>query len=201
MADTKAVKKGTNQLIFVGIGCLVLIVLFGLASSIFMKFFAKKVGIGMLQGAIENKTGVKTNLSDLEKGKLSFTDPKTGSKVDIGTGKIPETFPKDFPIYTGAKVTSVMSGSEKGNNNGFWVTLSTSDSMDKVSTFYTNKLAENGWETTSNYSSGDTSTRTVTKGIYSGSIAITQSSDSKETEIMIILGTEASNSTEPNSGE
>ncbi len=188
MADTKSGKKGTNPLVFVGIGCLVLLVLMGVVSSIFINFFAKKVGLGALQGAIERKTGVKTNLADIEKGKLSFTDPKTGSKVDIGSGKIPETFPKDFPIYTGAKVTSVMSGSEKGKNNGFWVTLSTEDSLDKVTAFYTSKLSSNGWETTSNYSSGDTSTQTVTKGAYNGSIAITRASEAKETEIMIILG-------------
>ena len=188
MADSKSEKKGTNPLVFVGVGCLILIVLAGVASSIFMKFFAKKVGLGMLQGAIESKTGVKTNLSDIEKGKLSFTDSKTGSTVDIGSGKIPDTFPKDFPIYTGAKVTSVMSGSEKGKNNGFWVTLSTSDSLDKVSAFYTSKLASSGWETTANYSAGDTSTQSVTKGKYNGTVAISRASDAKETEIMIVLG-------------
>jgi hypothetical protein len=194
MADAKAKveKKGTNPLVFVGVGCLVLLVFLGVASSFVMKFFAKRVGIGLLQGAIEGKTGIKTNLQDLEKGKMTFTDTKTGSKVDIGTGKIPDTFPKDFPIYPGAKVTSVMSGSEKGKNNGFWVTLSTADSLDKVASYYTGKLSANGWETTANYSAGGTSTQTVTKGDLSGSLAVTRESDATETQIMIILGTDNS---------
>jgi hypothetical protein len=181
-------KKSTNPLVFVGVGCLVLIVLLGVAATIVMKFFAHKVGVGMLQGAIESKTGVKTNLTDLEKGKLSFTDPKTGAKIDIGSGKIPETFPKDFPIYSGAKVTSVMSGAEKGESEGFWLTLSSTDSLDKVSTYYKNNLKAQGWEVTSNYSSGDTNTQTVSKGMYDGSVAITRASDAEETQIIIILG-------------
>ena len=191
-AEKKVEKKGTNPLIFVGVGCLVLLVILGVAGSLVMKFFAKKVGVGFLQGAIESKTGIKTNLQDLEKGKMTFTDPKTGSKVDIGTGKIPDTFPKDFPIYPGATVTSALSGSEKGENNGFWVTLSTADSLDKVVSFYTGKLKASGWETTANYSAGGTSTQTVTKGDLSGSLAVTREDDAQETQIMIILGSDTS---------
>lgn len=196
MADTKNEKKGKNPIVFVGIGCLVLLVVLGVVSSLFMRFFSQRVGLGMLQGAIESKTGVKTNLQDIEKGKLSFTDPKTGSKVDIGSGKIPDTFPKDFPIYSGAKVTSVMSGSEKGKNNGFWITLSTPDTLERVSEFYTSKLTANGWETVATYSAGDTNTQSVKKGLYSGSVAMTRASSAKETEIMIILGQD-SNTPEP----
>lgn len=192
MAETKAEKKGTNPLVVVGIGCLVLLVLLGVASSFVIKFFAKKVGTSLIQGAIEGKTGIKTNLQDLEKGKMTFTDPKTGSKVDIGSGKIPDTFPKDFPIYPGAIVTSAMSGSEKGKSNGFWVTLSTADALDKVVSYYTGKLQAAGWETTANYSAGGTSTQTVTKGNLNGSLAVTREGDAKETQIMIILGSDTS---------
>lgn len=199
MAETKSSetgKKGTgiNPLLVVGGGCLVLLVVLGVLLSVAGGWLAKKVGLSFLQSAIEKNTGVKTSLSDIEKGKLSFTDEKTGSKVDIGSGKIPDSFPKDFPIYPGAKVTSVLSGSEKGKNNGFWVTLSTADSLDKVETYYKTNLTKNGWSETSSYSTGDTTTQTVTKGDLSGSVAITRASDAKETDIMIILGQDQSSS-------
>lgn len=180
-------KKSSNPLLFFGIGCLVLLVILGILGSVVMKFFVKKAGVGLLQSAIEKKTGVKTNLQDLENGKMSFTDEKTGAKVDIGSGKIPDTFPKDFPVYPGAKVVSVLSGSEKGKNSGFWVAFSTADSVDKVSEFYKINLTKNGWETTANYASGDTSTLAVTKGKMSGSVSVTRATEAKETEIMVVL--------------
>src|SRR3989344_3507920 len=95
-------KKKVNPLVFVGIGCLVLLVLLGVGSTIVTKFFAKQIGTGLVEKAIESKTGVKTNIEDLEKGKMTFTDEKTGAKVDIGTNEVPDTFPKDFPLYPGA---------------------------------------------------------------------------------------------------
>lgn len=192
MADEKTEKtekKGKNPLVFVGIGCLVLLVLLGVAGTIAMRFFAKRVGLGLLQGAIENRTGVKTNLSDIEKGKLTLTDQKTGAQVDIGSGKIPDNFPKDFPIYPGAKVTSVLSGSQQGQSNGFWVTLTTSDGLDKVATYYKDSLKTNGWTETATYSAGETTTQTVTKGKLSGTVSVTKASgNSGETDIVIVLG-------------
>ena len=191
MADVKKVttdsKKGTNPLIFVGIGCLVLLVVFGVAGSFLVKFLAEKVGIGMLQSAIEKKTGVKTNLQDIEDGKMTFTDEKTGTKVDIGSGKIPDTFPKDFPVYPGAKVVSVLSGSEKGENSGFWITFSTPDSLDKVSQYYKSNLSKNGWESTMNYSTEESSTQTVSKGSMTGTVAATRTAEAKETDIMVVI--------------
>jgi hypothetical protein len=188
MAETKTEKKGTNPIVFVGIGCLVLLVLLGVAGSIFVKFFAKNVGVGLLQGAIEKKTGVKTNLQDIEKGKMTFTDEKTGAKVDIGSTTLPDTFPKDFPVYPGAKVTGVLSGTQKGKSSGFWVTLTTSDSVDKVAAYYKTNLKANGWSTTATYAAGDTSTNVVEKGTLSGTVAVTKGTGSKETDIVIAIG-------------
>jgi len=199
MADTKATdiqstKKGKNPLIFVGIGCFALLVLLGVGSSIFMRFFAKKIGVGLLQSAIEQKTGVKTNLQDVANGKMTITDDKTGTKVDIGSGKIPDTFPKDFPVYPGAKVTGVLSGTQQGKSNGFWLTLTTTDSFDQVVGYYTTNLKSNGWSQTASFATGGTTTQTVSKGKVSGTVAITQNTSSKETEMVIMIG-EDQNST------
>jgi hypothetical protein len=191
MADEKKPeKKGTNPLLIVGIGCLVLLFVVGIVGSIAVKFFAKQIGVGFLQGIIQSKTGVKTNLGDIEKGKLSFTDEKTGAKVDVGSTTLPDTFPKDFPVYPGAKVTGVLSGSEKGKTTGVWVTFTTSDSKDTVSAYYKANLKSNGWTEESTFSGGDTVTQTVSKGNLSGTVGITRASDAKETEIIVMLGAE-----------
>jgi hypothetical protein len=199
MADAKKTeKKGANPLLIVGIGCFVLLVILGVVGSIAMKFFAKKIGTGLLQSAIESKTGVKTNLSDVENGKFSFTDQKTGAKVDIGSDKLPDTFPKDFPVYPGAKVTGVLSGTEKGKSTGAWVTFTTADSKDKVASFYTANLKSNGWTEESTFTSGDTVTETVSKGTMNGTVGITRASDATETEIIVMLGVD---NTTPAAGE
>lgn len=190
MAEAKSSKKKTSPLVFVGIGCVVLIVLISLGSLIIGKFFAKKIGTGLLETSIEKQTGVKTSLQDAEDGKMTFTDEKTGAKVEIGTGTIPETFPKDFPLYPGAKATSALSGAQSGKSDGFWLTMTTGDSLSKVDGFYKSQLPAKGWEITTTYSSGDTTSRTVTKGAWSGSVAVTENSESKETDIVIILGQE-----------
>lgn len=184
MAEIQSTGKKTSPLVFVGIGCLILIVLIGAGTTVFFKFFAKKA----IQGVIENKTGIKTNISDLEKGKVTFTDTKTGAKVDIGSGKVPDTFPKDFPLYPGAKVASAMSGAESGKSNGFWLTMTTTDSPDKVDAFYKAQFASSGWTISTTYTAGGTTSETVEKGQWSGSLAISADSGTKETQIVIILG-------------
>lgn len=189
MAETKAAKK-TNPLVFVGIGCLVLLVLLGVGSTIVTKFFAKQIGTGLVEKAIESKTGVKTNIEDLEKGKMTFTDEKTGAKVDIGTNEVPDTFPKDFPLYPGAKVTSSLSGEQSGKSNGFWLTMTSQDSADKVLAFYKTELAKNGWTIESTFTANDMTNQTVKKGTWSGSLSVGKNSGSDETQIVIILGEE-----------
>ncbi len=194
MAETKSTdtKKSTNPLVFIGIGCLVLLVVIGVIASFAMKFFAEKIGKGIVQNVIESKTGVKTNIQDLEKGKMTFTDSKTGTSINIGSDKIPDTFPKDFPIYAGMKLLSSMSGTEKQKNTGFWLTFSSPDSFEKVSAFYKTALPKNGWTEDAAYTAGKTSTATINKGKYSGSLSITQEENAKETNVIIMLGDDAS---------
>lgn len=186
-AEEKKPSKGLNPLLVIGCGCLILLVLLGVVLSVAGGFIAKKAGISFLQGLIQQKTGITTNLGDIEKGKLSFTDTKTGAKVDVGSGKIPDSFPKDFPVYPGAKVTAVLSGSEKGEGSGFWLTMSTPDAMDKVAAFYKTELAKNKWEVTANYSTGVMATQAVKKGKYAGSVSVNREEDAKETTLVIVL--------------
>ncbi len=184
-------KKKTNPLVYVGIGCLVLLVVLGLAATAIGKFVASKITGGMLGKVIENKTGVKTNIQDLEKGKMTFTDDKTGATVNIGSGEVPQNFPKDFPLYPSAQVTSSLSGG-KDQGKGFWLTLTTKDSFETVVSYYKNALTGNGWsvEATAMFTE-NSSTQTVKKGDLSGSLSIMKGGDGGETQIVIVLGEEA----------
>lgn len=163
-------KKKTNPLVFVGIGCLALLVLGGIGTTVVLKFVANKA-----------KTA-------LQEGKMTFTDPKTGTTVNMGTSEIPDNFPKDFPVYPGATVTSSLSGGQSGQGNGFWLTLATGDSLDAVTTFYENAFASSGWTVESTYTANGTATQTVKKGSMSGSISIGRDDSAQDTQIVIVLG-------------
>lgn len=197
MADAKQEtnetgKKKTNPLVFVGIGCLVLLVLIGIGTTVAVKFFAQKIGSGLLEGAIEKQTGVKTNLDGVEEGKMTFTDNKTGAQVNIGSGTVPENFPKDFPLYPGAKVTSSLSGGQSQEGSGFWLTLTTPDTVDKVSAFYKSAFAEGNWDVTATYEANDTTTQAVKKGDLNGTVSFMKEEGGNQTQIVIVLGSEAS---------
>lgn len=189
--QTNENKKSTNPLVFVGIGCLVLLVVVGVGISFALKFFAKNIGTSLVEKAIESKTGVKTQLSDLEKGKMTLTDEKTGTTIDIGSSTIPSSFPKDFPLYPGMKLLSSMAGSGKTSDSGYWLTFSTPDSFDTVSAYYKSELTKKGWKEQGTFTSGSSLTTAVSNAKYSGSLSITRESDSKETNVIIMLGEEA----------
>ena len=66
-----------------------------------------------------------------------------GGTVQIAGGEagvaLPEGFPKDAPVYPGAKVLNTTK-----NADGMFVVLQTTDAKDKVSAFYKEKLKANG---------------------------------------------------------
>src|SRR5216110_1732478 len=82
-----------------------------------------------------------------QKGKevssMTFTG-KDGQKVvmDMGGGKVPADYPKDVPVYDGAKVILSQSASEKNAHN---LVLESNDPADKIADFYKKGLESNGW--------------------------------------------------------
>lgn len=71
-----------------------------------------------------------------------------GGEVSV-SGKLPDNFPKDFPIYKGAKVQGSYTGKNEGVS-GTVVTWETGDSIDKVKDFYSNAFQSGAWPVTSN---------------------------------------------------
>lgn len=191
MPQQKDGKKGANPVVFVGIGCLVLIVLIGLGITLGVRF-ARRAGLGLLKGAIENRTGIKT---DVNNGSMTFTDTKTGTKVNVGSNSVPDNFPKDFPLYPGAKVTGSLSGAQAGKANGFWLTLTTPDAQSKVEEFYKTELSKNGWTVGQAMTAESTMTETVTKAPLNGTLAVSGGASGSETQIVIVLGEEGASPT------
>lgn len=143
--------SGIKPIVVVGIGCILLVIV-GTAISLGLKFFAKKAGTSL-----------------------------TGQTVAVGGEKLPDTFPKDFPIYPGAKIVSSVS------SNGLLVTFTASDGLDKVVPFYKNGLGASGWTITSSFDSDTIQTWAIAKGTTEGSVSITTSATDPLT-IVVTLG-------------
>ena len=77
---------------------------------------------------------------------VTFTG-KNGEKMTIdseGT-KLPDDYPKDVPVASGAKIVMATSVDEKTGHSSHLV-LESTDSLDHVLAFYKKGLADNGWK-------------------------------------------------------
>ncbi len=161
----------------IGCGCFLIFLLFILLGLIFSGVIIRK----LISGAITQQTGIVQTNTD-NKGQ-SFTDPKTGATINLGVNKIPDSFPKDFPIYPGATVSSSQTGS------GFWLTLLSSDEVVKISTYYQGALAANAWSAIGATTSASNATSwAISKANLSGYLTIERGQNEKQTSILVVLG-------------
>jgi hypothetical protein len=201
MAETentqKQTKKGLPTIAIVGIGCVGILVLAGIIMTVAGKVIFSKFGAGLLQKGIESKTGVKMDLTGGKEG-ISFTDSKTGETVSIGEQKIPDNFPKDFPIYPGSKPAGTMSGSNTQKDSlGFWVVFSTDDSLEKVKAYYDKQLKSNGWTIENTMTIDKSATWGITKGDVTGSVVAGPGDNDTGSSITVMLGSKTPETEEP----
>lgn len=95
-----------------------------------------------IEEQIEKETGMKTNV-DISNDSVKISGKSEGEEYSFSTGndaEIPKNFPKDIPVY---KPSKTMGGAAV--EEGFSVMLTTKDSMDKVASFYKEKMKGSGW--------------------------------------------------------
>ena len=121
---------------------------------------------------------------DKEGERITVKSEKTEFSVEEG-GELPENFPKDFPTYPKAELTSswTASGDETEALSLVW---ETNDSTDKVAAYYKEKLTESGWKLSLTAEVEDSITLAFEKNDMGGFIGIT-TEDSK-TIISLTLG-------------
>ena len=75
--------------------------------------------------------------------------------VSVNTSKkLPDNFPSDFPVYSGADVQGSVTGTQNGIT-GTVVTWQTDDSFDKVKSYYDDALKSGAWKSTTTGTAGD----------------------------------------------
>jgi len=81
---------------------------------------------------------------DMKSDDKSFSiQTKDGTMVAGDAAKLPESFPKDVPVYPGAKPTLV---STMAGNETFTANFDIADTLENVSAYYKKELAANGWK-------------------------------------------------------
>ncbi len=106
------------------------------------KSAAEKVAEGAAKGAIKAKTGADVDVRVTDKG-LSFNDPKSGASFVTGDNvAIPASFPKDVPIYTNGKPTSIQV-IKTGSASLLFIT---SDDRAKIRDWYLAEADKGGWK-------------------------------------------------------
>lgn len=96
-----------------------------------------------IEKAIENNSGGQAHV-DLSKNQMTL-ETKKGEKMQVVSGseglKVPDDFPKDIYVYTGAKVEASIK-----TPDGTQLTLATADPAAKVADEYKAQMKKAGWE-------------------------------------------------------
>ncbi len=181
--ETAEAKKGSKNLIVIIV--VVVAVLIGL--TLLGRYIAKKVAEKAAGAFLSKVTGQNVNVGN-NGGNITVKTDQGNLTINSG-GSLPDSFPKDFPIYPGAKLTGSFStnGTTGDNTKGVSVVWETSDDAAKVGAYFKTQLPAAGYTVTTDFSQADSTTLTFEKGTVSGFLGVTKGSDGK-TAISVTIG-------------
>lgn len=171
--EIKTTSKKSKKGIIIIVIIVVVLVGLVLIGQYISKMVAQKASSAFLSGV----TGQNVNVSGGENVTIKTGDGEVNINSD---GKVPDSFPKDFPIYPNSKVTGSFSTNGKDDTKGSSVVWESSDTTAKVSEFYKNELPKAGYTIVTDYTSGDTMTLTFEKSGTSGFIGVGSSDEAKD---------------------
>lgn len=167
-------KSGSNNKVIIIVAVVIgIFVVLGITAFFGTKLFTEKAA----EKAIEQTTGGKV---DVEKGGDKVTIETDEGKATIGKNEIPDSFPSDVSVYSGAEITATTETA-----SGVMISLKTSDSVSKVFDFYKSDLTSNKWTQTSAATYAETATITAEKGGKMVSVIIGTDTTDNKTTLMI----------------
>ena len=121
-----------------------------------------------------------------------------GGEVSV-SDKLPDSFPKDYPVYGGAKVTGSTRSTTQGIT-GTSVIWETGDSLEKVTNFYRDAFDSGAWKAASNGQLNDSSywAGESSDGTKSHYLIVSRQGD--KTNITAIVGDNPNNGSSSSSG-
>lgn len=131
--------------------------------------------------AVEQATGVDV---DQDKDSVTVTTDDGDATISSG-GKLPAGFPSDVPVYSPSEVQTSMTF-EDPTGTRHTATLTTSDSVSDVMTWYADEFGQGGYKTVSTFETGDSGSIIGEKG--STQVAVYVSMSGSDTTISLTVG-------------
>lgn len=117
------------------------------------------IAIALVAGYVA--THRSTSLVPATHGQNATTSPTAASSMDPAV-VVPSDFPKDFPVYPGARPTFV--GGDTSFGTTIWtMNWETTDSIDQAYAWYQTRLGQGDWTITSKAGGGDGDTISFTR--------------------------------------
>lgn len=139
---------------------------------------SEKASEKITEKAIEASSGGKADV-DIKDGEVSI-ETEDGS-LKIGTGDLPDNWPKDVPLPDDIKIAGSYGSSDTSSGEIVTVSAQTDLSADEVISFYNDKLGD--WSESSNFSTssdgGKLSSISLEKDNRTISISATEDSDNE----------------------
>ncbi len=129
---------------------MVLFVIFLGIVVVFAMFFIKLGLVDHVLSFVLSKVG-GTKVTINSPGAINYTD--AGAQYSTN-GKLPDGFPKDFPILSTSQITNSWK-TTNGKTIGYSIIVSDKAPLSKVFDFYVSSLSANEWKVTSKTKTGD----------------------------------------------
>ena len=141
------------------------------------KFAEKMIESRMARDGIKGHVDLSGNNVTVETkdGKMSYAG-------GAGT-QVPDTFPKDVPVYAGATVMASISV-PKGQN----LTLTTKDSVEQVIAAYKIKMTSEGWQEEASVNQAGSAMLAYKKGQRTTAVVVSRSGDTTQINLTAALG-------------
>lgn len=143
---------------------------------------SEKVGEKAAEKMIEKGTGGEV---DIKGDDVTIKTKEGDTEVNIGAQKLPDGFPKDFPLYKGAEIAGAMSTKENGKTSMI-VTFTSKDDFTKIVEFYKDKEQLGDYDVASTLDFSEAFTVGLKKGdVDAGSVMVGKNDN--DTSIVISL--------------
>lgn len=158
----------------------ILFAVFLVILTVFAIFFIKLGLVDHVLSFVLSKVG-GTKVTINSPGAINYTDANAQYSTN---GKLPEGFPKDFPILNSSQITN--SWKTTNSKTGFSIIVSDKSSLSQVFDFYLNGLPANGWKINTKTESDSSATLSFEKGNLNGFIGF--ATQNGETVYSITVG-------------
>jgi hypothetical protein len=139
----------SNKTLIVIVVIVILLALLGWAGQMMTAKMTSFTGEKLAEKLLERAGGPGTDV-DINGDSVQVKMKDGSGSVEVGNASLPDSWPKDVPVYAGAKIQ--YSGSQADGNQG--VIAMSMDAPEKILAYYKETLMKDGWKNTQSVSTG-----------------------------------------------